>query len=76
MTTALQEQLAATRVLRLFGRTGAAVERVDTLAGAQADANLALVRLRSGLRPVYTTLMTAGVLFVVWQGGRRSSAAP
>jgi ATP-binding cassette, subfamily B, multidrug efflux pump len=75
LTTALQEQLAATRVLRLFGRTGAAVERVDALAGAQAGTNLALVRLRSGLRPVYSTLMTAGVLFVVWQGGRRSSAA-
>jgi ABC-type multidrug transport system fused ATPase/permease subunit len=71
LTTALQEQLAGIRVLRLFGRTGAAVERVDRLAGAQADTNLALVRLRGGLRPVYTTLMTAGVLFVVWQGGEK-----
>ena len=71
LTTALQEQLAGIRVLRLFGRTGAAVERVDALSGAQADANLALVRLRGGLRPVYTTLMTAGVLFVVWQGGEK-----
>src|SRR5499433_3553989 len=69
LTTALQEQLAGIRVLRLFGRTGAAVERVDTLSGEQADTNLALVRLRGGLRPVYTTLMSAGVLFVVWQGG-------
>src|ERR671925_673127 len=71
LTTALQEQLAGIRVLRLFGRTGAAVERVDTLSGQQADANLALVRLRGGLRPVYTTLMTAGVLLVVWQGGEK-----
>jgi ATP-binding cassette subfamily B multidrug efflux pump len=71
LTTALQEQLAGIRVLRLFGRTGAAVDRVDTLSRAQADTNLALVRLRSGLRPVYTTLMTAGVLFVVWQGGEK-----
>ena len=71
LTTALQELLAGIRVLRLFGRTGAAVERVDTLSGQQADANLALVRLRGGLRPVYTTLMTAGVLFVVWQGGEK-----
>src|SRR5499426_3594344 len=69
LTTALQEQLAGIRVLRLFGRTGAAVERVDALSGEQADTNLALVRLRGGLRPVYTTLMSAGVLFVVWQGG-------
>jgi ABC-type multidrug transport system fused ATPase/permease subunit len=71
LTTALQEQLAGIRVLRLFGRTGAAVERVDTLSGEQADTNLALVRLRGGLRPVYTALMTAGVLFVVWQGGEK-----
>ena len=72
LTTALQEQLAGIRVLRLFGRTGAAVERVDTLSGEQADTNLAMVRLRGGLRPVYTTLMTAGVLFVVWQGGEKT----
>src|ERR671937_481435 len=71
LTTALQEQLAGIRVLRLFGRTGSAVKRVDTLSGEQADANLALVRLRGGLRPVYTTLMSAGVLFVVWQGGEK-----
>jgi ABC-type multidrug transport system fused ATPase/permease subunit len=44
---------------------------VDTLSEAQAAANLALVRLRSGLRPVYTTLMSAGVLLVVWQGGEQ-----
>jgi ATP-binding cassette subfamily B multidrug efflux pump len=72
LTTALQEYLAGVRVLRLFGRTGTAVARVDTLAGEQAEANLALVRLRSGLRPIYTTLMTAGVLFVVWQGGEQA----
>ena len=71
LTTALQELLAGIRVLRLFGRTGTAVERVDTLSGQQADANLALVRLRGGLRPVYTTLMTAGILLVVWQGGEQ-----
>ncbi len=71
LTTALQEQLAGIRVLRLFGRTGAAVERVDTLSEEQAAANLALVRQRSGLRPVYTTLMSAGVLLVVWQGGEK-----
>jgi ABC-type multidrug transport system fused ATPase/permease subunit len=72
LTTALQEQLAGVRVLRLFGRTGAAVERIDTLSREQADANLSLVKLRSGLRPVYATLMTAGVLLVVWQGGERA----
>jgi len=72
LTTALQEHLAGIRVLRLFGRTSMAIERIDNLSGEQAEANLALVRLRSGLRPVYTTLMTAGVLLVVWQGGEKA----
>ncbi|MEN3355683.1 MAG: ATP-binding cassette, subfamily multidrug efflux pump, partial [Betaproteobacteria bacterium] len=72
LTTALQEQLAGIRVLRLFGRTGAAVERVDALSAEQAKTNLGLVRLRGGLRPVYTTLMSAGVLFVIWQGGAKA----
>lgn len=36
LTTALQEQLAGIRVLRLFGRTAAAVARVDTLSAEQA----------------------------------------
>jgi ABC-type multidrug transport system fused ATPase/permease subunit len=71
LTTALQEQLAGIRVLRLFGRRGVAIERVDMLSEQQAATNLALVRLRSGLRPVYTTLMSAGVLLVVWQGGEQ-----
>jgi ABC-type multidrug transport system fused ATPase/permease subunit len=72
LTTALQEQLAGIRVLRLFGRTGAAVARVDALSAVQAATNLALVRLRGGLRPVYTTLMGAGILLVVWQGGEKA----
>jgi len=72
LTMALLEQLAALRVLRLFGHTGAAVERVDKLSGEQAGAILALVRLRGELRPVYTTLMTAGVLLVVWQEGEKT----
>ncbi|MCI0439926.1 MAG: ABC transporter ATP-binding protein/permease [Chloroflexi bacterium] len=71
LTAAIQEQLSGIRVLRLFGRTGTAVERVDSLSERQADSNLSLIRLRSGLRPVYTTMMTAGVLIVVWQGGER-----
>lgn len=74
LTTGLQEHLAGIRVLRLFGRTGTAVERIDTLSEQQVEANLALVRLRAGLRPVYTTLMTAGVLLVIWQGGEKAAS--
>ncbi len=71
LTDSLQEQLAGVRVLRLFGRRAAAADRVTAQSQQQVDAALALVRLRDGLRPTYTTLMTAGVVLVVWQGGER-----
>jgi ATP-binding cassette subfamily B protein len=71
LTVALQEYLSGVRVLRLFGRIDAAVEHVARLSQQQAEANLATVRLRDGLRPVYGTLMIAGVVFVVWLGGQR-----
>jgi ATP-binding cassette, subfamily B, multidrug efflux pump len=74
LTAFLQEHIAGVRVLRLFGRAGAAVTRVSGLARKQADTNLDVVRLKAGLQPVYTTLVTAGVLFVIWQGGIRTVA--
>ncbi len=71
LTAAVQEQLAGVRVLRLFGRTATAVERVAALSASFAAANLAAVRLKGGLQPVYTALVTGGVVFVVWLGGIR-----
>ena len=70
LTASLQEQLAGVRVLRLFGRTGAAVDRIRADASAQAEANIAVVRLQAGLEPVYGTLMMAGIVLVVLLGGR------
>src|SRR5262249_12088251 len=71
LTSTIQEQLAGVRVLRLFGRTSASVERVATLSREFAERNLGLVRLRGGLQPVYTSLMIAGVVLVVWKGSER-----
>jgi len=70
LTSALQEQLAGVRVLKLFGRSSAAVEGIRALAARQALANLAVVRLSAGLAPVYGTMMMAGVVLVVWLGGK------
>ena len=70
LTTTLQEQLAGIRVLKLFGRTGAAVDQVDAQSQKLADTNVSVVRLREGLKPVYSTLMLSGVALVVGIGGR------
>ncbi len=67
----LQEQLAGLRVLRLFGRADAAVGEIGTLSQAQARANRRIVGLRSALQPVYSMLITAGVVLLIWQGGLR-----
>ena len=71
LTSAIQEHLAGVRVLRLFGRASASVERVAGLSRRFADTNLGVFRLKGGLQPVYTALMTSGVLLIVWQGSER-----
>ena len=71
LITSLQEQLTAVRLLRSAGRTGAATDRVSALSAKQAERNLAVTRLRTGLQPVYGTLMTAGVVFIIWMGSGR-----
>jgi ABC-type multidrug transport system fused ATPase/permease subunit len=71
LVSLIQEYLVGLRVLRLFGRAGASVERVAELSRRFAATNLSLVRLKAGLQPIYTTLMTAGVVLVVWQGSER-----
>jgi ATP-binding cassette, subfamily B, multidrug efflux pump len=71
LTSTLQEDLAGVRVLRLFGRASASVERVARLSRRFAERNLALVRLKAGLQPVYATIMTSGVVLIVWQGSER-----
>ena len=60
------------RVLRLFGRASASVERVAGLSQRFAQRNLELVRLKAGLQPVYATIMISGVVLIVWQGSERA----
>jgi ATP-binding cassette subfamily B multidrug efflux pump len=71
LTSTLQEYLAGARVLRLFGRASAAAQRIAHLSGQFARRNLDVVRLRAGLQPVYATIMTGGVVLIVWQGSER-----
>jgi len=71
LTMTLQEQLAGIRVLKLFGRTGASAGMVEDKSQKLVKANLSVVRLREGLKPVYSTLMVAGIVLVVAMGGQR-----
>jgi ATP-binding cassette, subfamily B, multidrug efflux pump len=71
LTSTLQERLAGIRVLKLFGRTDASTGRVQIQSQQLANANLSVIRLREGLKPVYTTLMVAGVVLAVGLGGQR-----
>jgi ATP-binding cassette, subfamily B, multidrug efflux pump len=71
LTTLLHEQLGAFRLLRLSGRSDAAVARVRVLADVQAAAELDWIRLDAGLAAVYTAMLSAGVVFVFVLGGHR-----
>ncbi|MCJ7735907.1 MAG: ABC transporter ATP-binding protein/permease, partial [Anaerolineae bacterium] len=71
LTAFLQERLVGLRVVRLFGWVPRTVERAAELSDGLARANLAAIRLHSGLRPIYRLLMIAGIVFVIWLGGRR-----
>jgi ATP-binding cassette subfamily B multidrug efflux pump len=71
LTAFLQERLTGLRVVRLFGRVEATVARAAILSERLAAANLAVVRLRSGLQPIYRLLMLGGVVFLLWLGGQR-----
>ncbi len=71
LTGLIQEQLTGIRLLRLFGRADASVAQVAALAADQAAANLGVVRLRTGLQPLYQLLITGGVVLLIWQGGAR-----
>lgn len=71
LTANIQELLSGLRVLRFFGRGAAATGVIKTYSQAFAARNLSATRLRLGLPPLYNTLMTAGILVVIWQGGER-----
>jgi ATP-binding cassette subfamily B protein len=71
LTARLQEQLSGVRLLRLFGRADAAVADIAALSQSQARANLRIVGLRSALQPLYSTLITAGIVLLIWRGGLR-----
>jgi ATP-binding cassette subfamily B multidrug efflux pump len=74
LTTVLHEQLGGSRLLRLAGRAGAATDRVEVLASRQAAAELGAIGLDEALSAVYTVLLSAGVFFVIWFGGRDVAA--
>lgn len=76
LTALLQEQLAGIRVLKLFGRTQAAGQRVEECSRKLAKENFTVVRLREGLQPVYSMLMYAGVLLVITVGGQQVIDGP
>lgn len=71
LTGVLREQLGALRLLRVFGRIEAATARVRRFAGVQADAELSAIRLDEALSAIYTALLSAGAVFIVWLGGQR-----
>jgi ATP-binding cassette, subfamily B, multidrug efflux pump len=71
VTGYISEHLTGLRVIRVFGRAGAATNVLRGLANKQADAELATAALNAALQPSYAVLTVAGVVAVLWLGGER-----
>jgi len=71
VTALLQEGLTGLPVLRVSGRGPAYTARLRALADLQAEAELAASQLEALLGPVYSALVTSGVVVVLWLGGHR-----
>jgi len=71
VTSFTQEGLTGLRALRASGRSAAFATRLRGLADAQAGAELAAARLDALLAPLYTLIVTSGVLVIIWAGGDR-----
>jgi len=71
VTAFAQEGLTGLRALRASGRGTAYAGRLRSLADEQADAELAAAHLEAVLAPVYTLLVTSGVLAIIGLGGQR-----
>jgi ABC-type multidrug transport system fused ATPase/permease subunit len=69
LTDGLQEQISNVKAVRLLGMKQAAQAIIDRLADAQAVASIAEALPRAGLPPIYTLVMTAGIVVVFWKGG-------
>lgn len=71
LTVGLHESVSAMRVVRLLGARQAMASRIARLADEQASSALAAARPRTALPAFYNTLMMAGVMLVLWQGGEK-----
>ena len=71
LTSLLHEQLSGHLVLRLAGRREAAAARVGSSADRQARSELSAIRLGAGLLSAYTTMLSLGVVAVIWLGGNQ-----
>ncbi|MFL5422679.1 MAG: ABC transporter transmembrane domain-containing protein, partial [Myxococcales bacterium] len=71
LVAAIQEAVSGVRLLRIFGREATFLERIGDLSASVARANVSTTRLRSALQPVYSLLIAAGLVVVVWKGSER-----
>ncbi len=69
LTGVLREQIGALRLLRMVGRAGPAAGLIGEHAAAQARSELAAIRLDEALSAVYTVVLSAGTVVIIWLGG-------
>jgi len=71
MSSVLQENLAGTRVVRVFAREDDEVDRFDSSLRTLFDRQVEAIRYYSFFFPLMQLLSSASLAFVLWYGGRK-----
>ncbi len=69
LTAALQTNIAGMRTLRLLGLEAVARRSIAQHADEATNTAMAAVTLHAALPAIYTAMMGAGIIWVLWQGG-------
>ena len=70
-TIQIRKMISEVNILRLYGREGAEIERLEEKLSEQANKNVIVTVLKNGLAPIYSALASIGIIVVIYLGGNK-----
>lgn len=74
LSTLVQENLAGARIVRAYSQESVQEEEFEELNSGYFEKNMSLARVSALFTPLLTLLAGAGMVIVLWIGGRRAMA--
>ncbi len=70
-TIQIRKMISEVNILRLYGREGSEIERLEEKLSEQANKNVIVTVLKNGLAPIYSALASIGIIVVIYLGGNK-----